>query len=187
MKKIILFSGKATNGKSESAVIIAKLLQNRGERVLILPFAKYLKQYLHDYFEWDGFTKDETYRTNAQHLGTDIIRKKLKKPLFHAMRICDDIEILEDKADYFLIDDCRFLNELTYTMARFPHKTISIRVSRVNYNSPLTEEQQNHPSETDLDDYKGFDYYIYSKNNIENLEFETKRVFNKIMNDIGKE
>lgn len=187
MEKIILISGKSHNGKSEVAKIFKQLLEQQGKKVLILPFAKYLKQYLHDYFGWDGINKDEVYRSNAQYIGTEIIRKKLKKPLFHAMRICDDIEILGDKADYFLIDDCRFLNELTYTMARFPHKTISIRVSRVNYNSPLTEEQQNHPSETDLDDYKGFDYYIYSKNSIENLEFETKRVFNKIMNDIGKE
>ena len=36
-------------------------------------------------------------------------------------------------------------------------KVTTIRVNRLNFESPLTEEQQNHCSETELDDFD-FDY-----------------------------
>ena len=38
-------------------------------------------------------------------------------------------------------------------------KTIHVRVKRENFNSPLTKEQQSHPSETALDETK-YDYLI---------------------------
>lgn len=181
IKKIILISGKSGNGKSTVAGLFKKLLEKEDKKVLILPFAKYLKQYLKEYYGWDGYIKDDLYRYKAQMLGTDIIRKKLHKPLFHVKRICEDIEIIGDLFDYIIIDDCRFLNELTYTTSQFPHKTISVRINRLDFNSKLTKEQLEHSSETDLDDYKYFDYTIWAKEGYDRLMGEAERVLNEML------
>lgn len=183
MEKIILISGKSGNGKSTVANLFKKLLENKGNKVLIVPFAKYLKQYLKEYYGWDGVTKDKEYRCKAQVLGTDMIRKKLHKPLFHVKRICEDIEIIRDLFDYVIIDDCRFLNELTYTVSQFPHKTISLRINRLNFKTKLTKEQLEHPSETDLDNYKNFDYTIWAKEGMDRLMGEAERVLNGMLKE----
>ena len=181
MKKIILISGKSGNGKSTVAGLFKELLKKNGKKVLILPFAKYLKQYLKDYYGWDGYIKNIDYREKAQYIGTDIIRKKLHKPLFHVKRICEDIEIIGNLFDYIIIDDCRFLNELTYTMSQFPHQTISVRINRLDFNSKLTKEQLEHSSETDLDDYKYFDYTIWAKEGLDRLMGEAERVLSQML------
>lgn len=183
IKKIILISGKSGNGKSTVASLFKKLLEEKDNKVLIIPFAKYLKQYLKEYYGWDGITKDQNYREYAQVLGTDIIRKKLHKPLFHVKRICEDIEIIGDLFDYVIIDDCRFLNELTYTTSQFPHKTISVRIDRLNFKSELTKEQLEHPSETDLDDYENFDYTIWAKEGLDRLMGEAERILDQMLKD----
>ncbi|MFC0903684.1 hypothetical protein ACFHWD_03145 [Clostridium sp. MT-14] len=168
MKKVILISGKAENGKSYAANQLKKLLESYDQKTVIMFFSKYIKMYLKDYFGWDGVTKDQWARDKFQELGTEKIRHKLGMPLFHVHRVTEDIKILSDYFDYFIVDDARFLNEIAYTEAQFPHKTVTIRVTRPNYKSSLTIEQQQHESETDLDDYKGFDYYIDNNESIEN-------------------
>ena len=183
MEKIILISGKSGNGKSTVAGLFKTLLAKENKKVLIIPFAKYLKQYLKDYYNWDGETKDQEYRENAQVLGTNIIRKKLHKPLFHAKRICEDIEIIGGLFDYIIIDDCRFLNELTYTIAQFPHKTVSVRIERINFHSKLSKEQLKHISETDLDNYDKFDYTIWAKEGMDRLIGEAEKILNKIIEE----
>jgi len=183
MKKIILISGKTRNGKSTVAGLFKTLLAKENKKVLIIPFAKYLKQYLKDYYEWDGIKKDDSYRSHAQYIGTDIIRKKLHKSLFHAKRICEDIEIIGDLFDYVIIDDCRFLNELTYTTAQFPHKTVSVRIERINFHSKLSKEQLKHISETDLDNYDKFDYTIWAKEGMDRLMGEAEKILNKIIEE----
>jgi energy-coupling factor transporter ATP-binding protein EcfA2 len=183
VEKIILISGKSGNGKSTVAGLFKELLKKKDKKVLILPFAKYLKQYLKEYYGWDGITKDIVYRNNAQKLG-EIIRKKLGASFF-AKRICEDIEIVGDRDlfDYVIIDDCRYLNELSYTISQFPHKTISVRINRIDFKSKLTEEQLEHPSETDLDDYEYFDYTIWAKKGLDRLMGEAERVLNQMLKE----
>lgn len=163
MKNVILISGKAENGKSETGRIIKKYLENRGERVLVIPNARYLKLYM-ELLGFNNDKKDEKYRQTIQRLGTEKIRESLNKPLFHTHRICEDMEILENQFDYFIVDDCRFINEVEYPKAVFPNKVRTIRVNRLGHRSSLTVEQLKHRSEVELDGYI-FDEYF----NVSNL------------------
>lgn len=162
-RKIYLFSGKARSGKDTACEYYSKLLQGANKNVLHTLYAKYLKQYAKDYFGWDG--REETKpRELLQTLGTDIIRKELNKPDFHVNRICEDIEILSKYFNRFLISDCRFPNEVLIPKQKFSDEVVAIRIIRTNFVSDLTPIQQQHESETALDDFTGFDYVIMASN-----------------------
>ena len=165
MKKIILFSGKAENGKTTAAEYLKNILEARGEKVVITRYAYYLKDLAKRYCAWDG-QKDETGRQLLQVLGTDIIRQKLNKPNFHVGRICEDIEICQDYVDYVLVDDTRFENEIYYPKAMFGDKVITVKLVRTSpeFQTHLSKEQQMHLSETALDNFTSFDYIIEAEN-----------------------
>ncbi len=175
MKKIILISGKAEHGKTTTAELLKSALEAEGNRVVIMRYAYYLKDIAKRLFGWDG-NKDEKGRALLQQLGTGIIRVKLRQPLFHVKRICDDIEICKDNWDYILIDDVRFPDEVYYPKAIFGDKVMTLRITRLNedstaYQSSLTEEQKQHPSETALDDFI-FDYCI----NTHSIDYTKKQI-----------
>ena len=165
MKKIILFSGKAENGKTTAARYLKEILEKRGEKVVITRYAYYLKDLAKRYCDWNG-QKDEAGRKLLQVLGTDIIRQKLNKPNFHVGRICEDIEICQDYVDYVLIDDARFENEIYYPKAMFGDKVVTAKIYRTSpgFESHLSKEQQEHPSETALDNFTSYDYTIEAEN-----------------------
>lgn len=166
MKKIILISGKAENGKTTLANILKEKLEFYGNKVVITRYALYLKEIAKKYCAWDG-NKDKDGRELLQKLGTDVIRQKLNKPLFHVGRICEDIEITQDYYDYVIIDDVRYENEVYYPIAMFgKDKVYTVRVTRYNelngemvcFTNSLTDEQKKHISETSLDTFS-FDYH----------------------------
>lgn len=170
MKKVILFSGKAEHGKTTAANMLKKMLEDKGNKVVVTRYAYYLKDLAARYCGWNG-EKDNYGRQLLQQLGTDIIRVKLNKPNFHVGRICEDIEICQDYVDYVIIDDTRFTNEVFYPKAIFGDKVIAVRVERddPNFRSALSDEQLHHISETALDDFEGFDCKI-SASNLDELE-----------------
>ena len=181
MKKIILISGKAESGKSTCATYLKEQLENQGYKVVTDLFAKYIKRYLIDYYGWDGVTKDEFYRTKLQELGTDTIKEKLNYKSFHAKRIAEDFQIIADDFDFFIIDDCRFRDEIYTMKAMFPDDCIAIRVNRYDFKSALTEEQLKHISECDLDRFK-FDHTLHTrKTDISQLYDEADKFLNKLM------
>jgi len=171
MKKIILISGKAQHGKDSTADILMQYLEGKSVK---LAFADYLKYLATKFFNWNNI-KDEQGRELLQKLGTDIIRDKLGWQNFHVDRICQDIKIAENEYDYFLIPDTRRKNEIYITKGMFPDKVITIRVIRTDFKSPLTLEQQNHISETDLDHFN-FDYYVSCRTGLEYLEKEVQHL-----------
>lgn len=69
--------------------------------------------------------------------------------------------------DYVLIPDCRFPNEVEVMKSLGPD-VYHLRVFRQNFESPLTPEQQMHPSETALDDTLP-DYYINNFGSLDDL------------------
>lgn len=147
---IILVSGLAGSGKDTFADMLAEELRGRGLRVVRDMFAKYIKQYMKDYYGWDGITKDDKIRTKLQVLGTDIIKEKLNYTAFHARRLAEDFKIFEDDFDYFIVSDTRFRDEIYTMMASFPGKVLTVRIVRPELESKLTGEQKNHKSENDL-------------------------------------
>lgn len=171
MRKIFLISGKGQHGKDSTGNILKKKLNGK---TLILHNADYLKYIAKEYLGWDG-KKDSAGRTLLQTLGTEKIRLGMNRPLFWVEKSCDIIDILAEDFDYFVICDVRFKNELYLPQARFPDKVVSIRVERLNFDNGLSEEQKQHSSETDLDNFS-FDYYIRSESGLDKLEIELNRI-----------
>lgn len=180
--KIILISGKAESGKTTCSKHIKEQLENQGKKVLIARFARYLKMYIQDVYDWDGVTKDEFIRTKLQQLGTDIIKEKLNYKSFHAKRLAEDMEIYKELAvDVVIIDDTRFRDEVHILKAMFPDECITVRINRYDYKSKLTDEQLKHKSECDLDKFN-FDYTIHTrKSDINQLYDEADRVLKKVL------
>ena len=167
MAKIILISGKGEHGKTTTANFIKQKLELFfDKRVVIVSFASYLKFVCEKYFGWNG-KKDEEGRHKLQYVGTDVVRKK--QPDFWVKTVGDFIRVFEDDFDFFIIDDCRFVDEVNYFTDIQPMDTLKIRVTRTNFESSLTPTQMQHPSETGLDNYSDFDLYIYSENGKDNL------------------
>jgi hypothetical protein len=172
--KVILFSGKATEGKDASANILKELLEQDGEKVLIVHYADLLKYICKTFFEWDG-KKDDIGRNLLQKTGTDVIRKKM--PNFWVQFVADILLMFPDDWNYCLIPDCRFPNEIKFMNNLLD--TTAVRVTRLNYKSPLTEEQKNHISETALDNYQ-FDYYLDSESGLDKLRVEVEKMYEYI-------
>lgn len=152
MKNLILISAKAQSGKSTFAKYAKERFEMYGYSACVMSYATHLKNIIKTYYFWDGKDKSPKFRSLLQTLGTDKIRQQMNKPFFHVNRLCEDCEIISDDFDFILVDDTRFKGELYYPMAYFPDKVKTIRLQRENFVSPLTQEQQCHISETDLDD-----------------------------------
>lgn len=155
---LILISGRARNGKGLVSSIIKEELEKRGNKVCEIQVMRTLKGYLKDYFGWDG-TDETKPRKMLQEIGTDIIREKLNKPYFHIDRLCEDIEILSNFFNVFIVSDVRLPLEIETVKERF-NNVVSINVTREDYISPLEVNEQVHVTELALNDYKKFDYEL---------------------------
>ena len=76
-------------------------------------------------------------------------------------RLCDDIEVLKNYFDVFIITDGRLISEFEELRRRLDDIKI-IRVIRENYDNNLSEKEKNHITETDLDNYYDYDYTVYN-------------------------
>ena len=162
--KIILISGKAQHGKDTVANALNALLTDRGHRVLVTHYADLLKYICKTFFNWNG-EKDEAGRHILQYVGTDVVRKE--RPDFWAEFIISIIDLFSDNWDYVIIPDTRFPNEVDALKSKY-HSVLHFRVVRPNFESSLTDEQKNHPSETALDNVEP-DVVIYNKGTIEDI------------------
>ena len=163
--KVILISGKAQNGKDTVAGFLQKTLANDGKRVFVTHYADLLKYICTNYFGWDG-NKDENGRRILQYVGTDVVRKQ--NPTLWVDFVAMMLKYFHENWEYVIIPDCRFPNEVT-TMVEKGFDTVHLRVVRNNFKSPLTEEQQQHPSEIALDNVEP-DYFIYNDGTLGELE-----------------
>ena len=145
--KVIVISGKAQNGKDTTASMMKSALEAEGSRVLVTHYADLLKYICAKFFGWNG-KKDEPGRHILQYVGTDVIRTQ--QPDFWVDFIVSVLRLFPQEWDYVIIPDCRFPNEID-RMQACGFDVTHIRVVRDNYESPLTPEQQEHPSETALD------------------------------------
>lgn len=176
--KIICISGKAQHGKDTAAKFMKEALEAKGKRVLIAHFGDLLKYICKTFFGWDG-QKDERGRTLLQYVGTDKIRAA--SPDFWADFIANVLAIFRDEWDYVLLPDCRFPNEYEIFQA-YGMDAVLLRVVRTGFKSPLTEEQQKHPSETALDRYH-FDYTLYNYGTLDDLKSDVNSLVKEICHD----
>lgn len=178
--KIITISGKAEAGKDTFALMLKKIAQYKGKKVCVLHYADLLKQIATNIYGWDGI-KDYAGRRLLQRLGTDIVRKVDEN--FWADSVKRLIKVLYNEFDLFIIPDARFENEILKNDKNFEYsdKAIAINILRPNYINLLDKEQQNHQSETALDNKSSiFDYTIVNDSTINNLTKEAISLMDKL-------
>ena len=176
---VILLSGKAQSGKDFIANIMKQQFEENGNKVLVTHYADLLKYILQTFFNWDG-KKDKKGRDLLQRVGTDVIRKKM--PDYWVNFISQMISFFPNEWNYILIPDARFPNEIEVMQKNPDVNVITIRINRGNFTPQLTLEQQQHPSETSLDEYD-FDYYV-SNDGTETVNNAVKEFVNYI--DVNK-
>jgi len=165
MEKIFTISGKAEAGKDTFALFLKNKLPNK--KVLIIHYADYLKYIAKQYFGWSG-NKDKDGRTLLQELGTEKVRTKF--PDFWVGTVANFIKVFYYDFDYFLITDCRYLNEINYLKEK-QLPVFTVRINRNHHENSLTLAQREHISETALDSYI-FNYTLNMSEGLENVERE---------------
>lgn len=163
--RVIAISGHAQNGKDTTAAIMSRKLEDHGDKVLIAHYADLLKFICRTYFGWNG-EKDDQGRQLLQYVGTDVIRKQM--PDYWVDFIISVLKLFDGEWDYVLIPDSRFPNEIE-KLRDSGFDVQHVRVVRYGFISPLTAEQQQHPSETALDNTVP-DSYIINDGTLDDLD-----------------
>lgn len=174
---VITLSGKAESGKDTVATTLKYRLEDIGYSVLICHYADLLKFICRNYFDWDG-NKNPEGRSLLQRVGTDTIRSV--NPNYWVDFVKDILHFFPNEWDFVLIPDCRFPNEIEEMKQDLD--TISVRITRPDYENHLTEEQRQHPSETALDDFK-FDYEITNPGSLGGLTSEINNFVDDLFSD----
>lgn len=169
--KLYIIAGKAKSGKTTFGNCLREELKAVGYNPTVTQITFPLYGYAENYFDWDSRSGVKP-REFLQKMGTDIIKEKLGKKTFLLDRLSEDIEILDEFFDTFIITDVRFKEEIEY----FKNKGFditTIKLVRNNYDDELTEEQKDHITEKALDDYDDFDYIVENES-IESLKNTAK-------------
>jgi hypothetical protein len=77
-------------------------------------------------------------------------------------RLYEDIEILSNFFDTFIITDARLINEFESIKNKYD-EVVTIKLERHNYDDNLTEEEAKHITEREINDYNDFDYVIENR------------------------
>lgn len=178
--EVICISGKAESGKDTVATMMKEYFESKGKKIFIIHYADLLKFICKQYFSWNG-EKDEAGRSLLQHIGTDVFRKRDKG--FWVNHVISILKIIQNGIDYALIPDCRFMNEITQPSLLF--KTHTIYVDRFGHRSSLSQRQQNHESETALENFE-FDICIDNNRGLEELKVAVERTC-QVIEDGGVE
>lgn len=174
--KVICISGKARHGKDTTANFLKEYLEAAGKKVLIAHYGDQVKYICRTFFGWNG-EKDEAGRTLLQRIGTDVIRKQ--NPRHWVDRVLEILHYFPDEWDYVLIPDCRFPDEVE-RVKESGFDCFHVRVIRPYFDSPLTAEQQAHPSETALDHYMA-DYFLVNQHTLDTLKKYVGDLADKIL------
>ncbi len=156
--KIYLLAGKAGSGKDLMGRYMKTQYDFAGHNACILHITTPLYEYARNYFSWNG-NMAEKPREFLQEMGIEVIQKQLGKKYFLLDRLCEDVDILKNFFDVFIITDGRLLFEFEELKRRFPSVKI-IHVIRDNYENELTEQEKQHVTETEMEDYTDYDYIV---------------------------
>lgn len=172
---IYLICGRARTGKDTVADMIYNL--NKKDSVK-LSYTTYLKNYAKLISDWNGEEKSKP-RELLQTLGTEIIKNQIDNKLL-INRTIEDINVLSYFKKIIIISGARRKDEIEDIKNKFEN-VISIRVYKNELSNKLTESENNHITETDLDNYNSFDYEILNNGN----EEELKNKIDLIVSEVG--
>lgn len=175
---IILIAGKARSGKNTVSKILESEFIKEKKEVIISPYTKYLKEYIHNITDWNIEDEDNKPRDLLQKLSSELIKGKLGLENIFINRQIEDIKIYSYFKDVIIINDVRFPKEID-TIKNIFTNVVSIQVKRSNYISGLTKEQLQDVTETSLDNYNNFDYII-ENDDIESLKEDTINIFKSL-------
>ena len=164
---IFILSGKAKSGKNEVASIIEEYFQK--ENCIQVAYAYYLKDYLKRMNNYNELEKDK-YRSLLQEFGSEFLVKHINQN-FLINRVMEDIEVFSYFYNVIIVSDARLVDEIDVPKNKL-NKVITIRILSSSSNG-LTEEEQNHITETGLDSYSKFDYIIENNGTREELKNKT--------------
>ena len=85
------------------------------------------------------------------------------KKTFLLDRLFEDIEILSNFFDTFIITDARLKEEFEAIKEKYDD-VVAIKLERSNYDNNLSKEEKEHITENDLDNYTEFDYLVENSN-----------------------
>lgn len=171
--KIFIIGGKAKSGKNTFGKFLREELKEYGYHPCVMNLTNPLYNYAKNYFEWDEY-QDEKPREFLQKMGTEIIKEKLNKPFFLLDRLSEDIEILSNFFDTFIITDARLKLEFEELKKRYTD-VVSIKIEREHYDDELTLSEKEHITETEIDTFDSFDYKVINKG-ILTLKDEAKKI-----------
>ena len=169
--KVILIAGKSGSGKSTLGSTIVKLLNQNKKRALQTEFSKYIKLYAKEMLDEQEI--DEKPRKFLQDMGV-YIRNTIFDENFFIRRMLEDIKVYEKDFDTVVISDVRLKNEIE-EMKKSENDVISIYIESNRKNS-LTEEEKNHITEHELENYSNFDYRIKVENQEDIIKFAKQLV-----------
>lgn len=176
--KIYIICGKARHGKDTIGGFIKEAYKDKD--FLAISYNGAIKEYAKKISGWDG-SEETKPRTLLQQLGTDVVRKNIDY-MFFTDRLMNDIKVYSYYFDVLTITDARFKVEIDTPRKMFDN-VIAIKVVRPNFDNGLTEEQKNHPTEVDLDDYENFDYTIINDGTLEDLKQKVEKLIEVIENE----
>ncbi len=159
--KIFVIGGKAKTGKNTFGEYLREQLKDYGYKPCVMHITEPLYAFAKNYFEWDG-NENTKPREFLQKMGIEIIQQKLGKKDFLLNRLYEDIEILSEFFDAFIITDARLIHEFESIKEKY-EEVVTIKLERKNYNDQMTDEERQHVTETELDQYEDFDYIIENR------------------------
>ncbi len=171
--KLYVIAGVAKSGKNTLGTYLREELKNYGYKPCVMQITQPLYSYARNYFDWDP-NQGEKPREFLQKMGIEIIKNKLHKETFLLDRLFEDIEILSNFFDTFIITDARLIMEFEAFKKRYS-SVVLIRLERSNYDNGLTKEEKSHITETELMDYEHYDYVVINRS-LDDLKLEAKRI-----------
>ena len=175
--KIFIIGGCARSGKSTFGNLLKEELKDYGYKPCVMQITNPLYSYAENYFNYDP-NKDQKPREFLQKMGIEIIKEKLGKKDFLLNRLYEDIEILSNFFDVFIITDARLIHEFLSVKAKYDD-VVSIKLVRKDYDNKLTLEEKNHITEKEIEMYNDFDYIIYNKG-LDSLREEAIEIIHNI-------
>ncbi len=156
--KIYLIAGKAKCGKNTFGCYLREELKNYGYKPCVVGITAPLYYYAQNYFDWSPNTDDKP-REFLQRMGTEIIKEKLGKKTFLLDRLKEDIDIMQEFFDTFIVTDVRYPEEIEYFKEKY-QDVCTIKLIRTNYEDELTANERVHITETAMENFDDFNYIV---------------------------
>lgn len=175
--KVFIIGGGAGSGKSTFGNFLKEELKDYGYKPCVMQITNPLYSYARNYFNYDS-NRDPKPREFLQKMGIEIIKEKLGKQDFLLNRLYEDIEILSNFFDVFIITDARLIHEFLSIKAKY-EDVVSIKLIRRNFDNKLSEEEKNHVTEKEITMYNDFDYIIENKG-LDSLKEEALEIVHNV-------